>query len=92
VKALRCLAPRSIHDRQLVVAYCLLSHACMSVKKIICDHCGETVNGKIYRVTSKDGEVAVLDMIVCNACYREARKLGLTAEELDSARRISKRT
>lgn len=64
----------------------------MSMKEIVCDHCGETVTGKVYRVTSKEGEVAVLDMTVCNACCREARKLGLTTEEVDSARRISKRT
>ena len=49
-----------------------------------CEHCGEFISGKFYRVTSIESGVKLLDMIVCYSCFIESQKLGLQAEELDS--------
>jgi len=49
-----------------------------------CEHCGEFISGKSYRVTSIESGVKLLDMIVCYSCFIESQKLGLQAEELDS--------
>jgi hypothetical protein len=40
--------------------------------------------GKAYRVLSEEDGVRLLDMIVCHACYLEARRIGLKTAELDS--------
>ena len=39
--------------------------------------------GRTYRVTSEEDGIRLLDMIVCDACYRQAKRLGLNAEEID---------
>jgi hypothetical protein len=54
---------------------------------IICEHCLQTTNGKVYRVTSEDAGVITLDLVVCSVCSREAEKLGLKTNELDSVTR-----
>jgi RNase P subunit RPR2 len=53
---------------------------------LICEHCQVPTTGKAYRVTSKEGKEIVLDLLVCEACWREARNLGLLTEELDLER------
>jgi hypothetical protein len=47
-----------------------------------CQHCGELVIGRTYRVISQDGGVILLDMTVCYYCFLEARRLGLHAEDV----------
>jgi hypothetical protein len=54
---------------------------------MICDHCQLPINGKVHRVTSLDNGAVILSMIVCDAYSREARKLGLKTEEIDSPKR-----
>jgi hypothetical protein len=54
---------------------------------MICDHCQLPINGKVHRVTSLENGAVILSMIVCDACSREARKLGLKTEEIDSPKR-----
>ena len=49
-----------------------------------CRHCGALVSGKAYRVTSEDGGVKLLDMIVCYCCFIEAQRLGLHTEEMNT--------
>ena len=56
------------------------------MKPLICEHCQVPTTGKAYRVTSKEGKEIVLDLLVCEACWREARNLGLLTEELDLER------
>ncbi|HEU4340134.1 MAG TPA: hypothetical protein VFU31_01040 [Candidatus Binatia bacterium] len=48
----------------------------------ICQHCCELRVGRTYRVTSEEEGVRLLDMIVCDSCYRQAKRLGLRAEEI----------
>ena len=52
---------------------------------IICEHCLQPKTGKVYRVTSEDDGVVTLDLVVCSVCCREAEKLGLKTDELESA-------
>lgn len=48
-----------------------------------CQHCGELIVGKTYRVTSEEGGVTLLDMIVCSLCSMEAKRLRLHTEEIN---------
>jgi hypothetical protein len=57
----------------------------LPVKKIMnhtCKHCGESIVGNAYRVTSEDEGIPLLDMIVCSLCFVEAKRLHLHAEEI----------
>jgi hypothetical protein len=54
---------------------------------IICEHCLQPTTGKVYRVTNEDAGVVTLNMVVCSVCCREAEKLGLKTNELNSATR-----
>ena len=57
----------------------------LPVKKIMnhtCKHCGESIVGNAYRVTSEDEGIPLLDMIVCSLCFMEAKRLHLHAEEI----------
>ena len=47
-----------------------------------CEHCGELIVGSIYRVTSKQDGITLLDLVVCSLCSLEARRLRLHAEEI----------
>jgi DNA-directed RNA polymerase subunit RPC12/RpoP len=47
-----------------------------------CQHCGQLVAGKTYRVTSEESGITLLDMVVCYYCFLDAQRLGLHAEEL----------
>lgn len=49
-----------------------------------CQHCGQWILGRTYRVTSEERGVTLLDMAVCYYCFVEARRLGLHAEEVPS--------
>ena len=53
-----------------------------TVRRIVCERCQNPTTGKVYRVTSEEGEALVLNMIVCDACAREARRVGLKVEEI----------
>lgn len=48
-----------------------------------CQHCGELIVGKAYRVTSEEGGITLLDMIVCSLCSMEAKRLRLHTEEVN---------
>ena len=55
----------------------------MNKTAVVCEHCGEALAGSAYRVTSEEQGLMLLDMVVCNACYLEALKLGLDAREVE---------
>ena len=55
----------------------------MNGKEIVCEHCGGTIIGMIYRVTSEEDGVVMLDMTVCKGCSIEGRNLGLMVQELN---------
>jgi len=51
-----------------------------------CERCREGFTGSPYRVLSEgDDGIVLLDMRVCQDCYRHAWQLGLDAEKLDGA-------
>jgi superfamily II helicase len=54
---------------------------------IICEHCLQPTTGKVYQVISEDAGVVTLNIVVCTACSREAKKLGLKTNDVDSATR-----
>jgi hypothetical protein len=49
----------------------------------ICQHCGESIVGNAYRVTSEEEGITLLDMIVCSLCFMEAKRLRLHTEEIN---------
>jgi superfamily II helicase len=49
----------------------------------ICQHCGESIVGNAYRVTSEEKGIRLLDMIVCSLCSMEARRLRLHTAEIN---------
>lgn len=69
----------------LILAYCLLSDAVMSVYLYTCERCQEPFFGNTYRVISDSDGVRLLDMIVCYGCFLEASRLGLTSESIETA-------
>ena len=48
-----------------------------------CEHCGASIAGNAYRVTSEEAGVTLLDMVVCSLCFEEAKRLHLHAETID---------
>ena len=62
----------------------LAQRSCMGGIEILCDHCEGPLTGKAYRVMSEEDGVRLLDMVVCHACYLEARRIGLDTAELGS--------
>ena len=52
------------------------------VTQNICEHCDMLLRGRAYRVSSEENGVALLDLIVCEACRSQAQVLGLKIEEL----------
>jgi hypothetical protein len=54
----------------------------LPVNEILCDHCEGPLIGSAYRVLSEEHGVKLLDMVVCHACYLEARRIGLKTAEL----------
>ena len=56
-----------------------------------CEHCGRSIVGNAYRVSSEEAGVTLLDMIVCTLCSEEARRLNLHAEDVDISKQHSAR-
>jgi hypothetical protein len=48
-----------------------------------CQHCEKLILGYVYRVTSEDAGIPLLNMIVCYPCFMEAKSLGLHAEKIN---------
>jgi hypothetical protein len=56
----------------------------------ICRRCDRITKQKLYRVTTEDAGVVLLNMLVCSSCARVARKLGLPTVQIESAKRADK--
>jgi len=56
-----------------------------------CRHCDAIVVGKRYRVISEENGVTLLDMTVCQSCYKQARALGLQSKPVSRDPRRSTR-
>ena len=50
-----------------------------------CTHFTKT----LYHVTTEDGGVVLLNMLVCPSCARLARRLGLPTVKMESAKRAA---
>jgi hypothetical protein len=58
--------------------------------KFLCRRCNHITKQKPYRVTSEDGGVVLLDLLVCPSCARLAKSLGLSTVKMESAKRAAK--
>jgi ribosome-binding protein aMBF1 (putative translation factor) len=56
----------------------------------ICRRCDRTTKQELYRVTTEDAGVVLLNMVVCSSCARLAKRLGLPAVKIENAKRITK--
>ena len=56
----------------------------------ICRRCDRITKQKLYRVTTEDAGVVLLNMLVCSSCARLAKKLGLPTVKMESAKRAEK--
>ena len=56
----------------------------------ICRRCDRITKQKLYRVTTEDTGVVLLNMLVCSSCARVAKKLGLPTVKMESAKRAEK--
>ncbi len=57
--------------------------------KFLCRRCNHITKQKPYRVTSEDGGVVLLDLLVCPSCARLATSLGLPTVKMESAKRAA---
>ena len=58
--------------------------------EFVCRRCNHTTKQKPYRVTTEDGGVVMLNMLVCPSCARLARSLGLATVKMESAQTVDK--
>ena len=54
--------------------------------EFVCRRCNHITNKNLYRVTTKEAGVILLNMIVCSSCARLARSLGLPAVKMTSTK------
>jgi hypothetical protein len=52
----------------------------------VCHRCNHTTKQNLYRVTTEDAGVVLLNMIVCSSCARLAKRLGLPAVKMTAAK------
>jgi hypothetical protein len=58
--------------------------------EFVCRRCYCNTKQKLYRVTTQDGTVVLLNMLVCPPCARLAKSLGLRTVKMESAKRAAK--
>jgi len=58
--------------------------------EFVCRRCNDFTKTP-SRVTTEDGGVVLLDMLVCPSCARLAKRLGLPTVKMESAKRAAKR-
>ena len=55
-----------------------------------CRRCNHITKQKLYRVITEEAGVVLLNMVVCSSCARLAKRLGLPAVKIETAKRITK--
>ena len=55
-----------------------------------CRRCQHITKQKLYRVITEEAGVVLLNMLVCSSCARLAKRLGLPAVKMESAKRAAK--
>ena len=58
--------------------------------KFACRRCNHITKQKLYRVTTEDAGVVMLNMLVCSSCARLAKRLGLPTVKMESVKRDAK--
>jgi hypothetical protein len=59
----------------------------------ICQHCGDLIVGNVYRVTSEEEGITLLDLVVSSICSMEAKRLRLHTEEINvKSKQVSERS
>jgi hypothetical protein len=58
--------------------------------EFVCRRCNHTTKQKPYRVTTEDGGVVMLNILVCPSCARLAKRLGLPVVKMESAETVDK--
>jgi hypothetical protein len=58
--------------------------------EFVCRRCNHTTKQKPYRVTTEDGGIVMLNMLVCPSCARLAKRLGLPVVKMESAQTVDK--
>jgi hypothetical protein len=58
--------------------------------EFVCRRCSDLIKRQPYRVTTEDGGVVLLNMLVCGSCARLAKRLGLPVVKMESAKKWSK--
>ena len=56
----------------------------------ICRRCDRITKRELYRITTEDAGVILLNMLVCSSCARMAKKLGLPVVKMEPAKRAEK--
>jgi hypothetical protein len=54
--------------------------------EFVCRRCEHVTKQTPYRVTTEDGGVILLNMLVCPSCARLAKRLGLPVVRMTSAK------
>ena len=54
--------------------------------EFVCRRCDHITKQNLYRVTTEDAGVVLLNMIVCSSCARLAKRLGLPAVKMTAAK------
>ena len=55
--------------------------------EFVCKRCEQLTKQRPYRVTTEDGGLVLLNMLVCGSCARLAKRLGLPAVKMESAKK-----
>jgi hypothetical protein len=58
--------------------------------EFVCRRCNHITKRNPYRVTTEDAGVVLLNMVVCSSCARLAKRLGLPAVKMKSAKTAAK--
>jgi hypothetical protein len=58
--------------------------------EFVCRRCNHITKQNLYRVTTEDAGVVLLNMLVCSSCARLAKSLGLPAVKMTSAKTAAK--
>jgi hypothetical protein len=58
--------------------------------EFVCRRCTHITKQKPYRVTTEDGGVVLLNMLVCPSCARLAKSLGLPTVKMESTKQTAK--
>lgn len=58
--------------------------------KFVCRRCDNLIRRKRYRVTTEEGGIVLLNIVVCGSCARLAKSLGLPVVKLDTVDKAAK--